>query len=378
MFGAVIAKVTQMIEKQNPQLTAYKHKMDEAKAYLSEKMLPAHLKVNALDAYSYYLKRKSSFGEANILNGLPEELKTKLVYELYFREIKDINLFSQARSYDERQFVVKIVQNIKPQRAVRGETIFRAGDIAKNIVFVMSGIIRISTLVDDTQEVVAGYCSKGGFFGEIEYHKKTLRLADYKAILNCSLLSVPTMVFDEACQEYPEAGAKFRKLLNYRSENFQKALKLPPIRSPTKASSMPTVRGSSITARISATLNIMLTPFAPCVRMFEADPNTAPNQYGGTTSSKERRKSGHDFQSSKALPSRMQLWVDGELRLPMTLDDEFKMTTDAQERTYRVMYLDTSSVVFEKSDSHATSASLKRRKTSAGNGFIRRYSGDIP
>ena len=29
-------------------------------------------------------------------------LKTKLVYELYFREIKDISLFNEARSYDEK------------------------------------------------------------------------------------------------------------------------------------------------------------------------------------------------------------------------------------------------------------------------------------
>jgi CRP-like cAMP-binding protein len=361
VFGAVIAQVTQMIEKQNPQLSAYKAKMDEVKAYLGEKRLPSHVKVKALDAYSYYLKRKSSFGEAYILDGLPEELKTKLVYELYFREIKDITLFAQARTYAERQFVVRIVQNIKPQRAVRGESIFRAGDIAKNVVFVMSGVIRISTLVDDTQEVVVGYCSKGGFFGEIEYHKKTLRIADYKAVLNCSLLSVPTHVLDSACEEFPEAGAKFKRLLDYRSDNFQKAVKMPPIRSPTKASGRPTLLGSSLTYKASTVLSYALRPLQPCLKLFEADPHTSGTHLGGHTS--DRRKS--EFTSGKSLPSRLQLFVDGELRLPVTLGDDFKMTNEEDMRTYRIMYLDTSSVVFQKEEA-ADNGMLKRRKTGMG------------
>ena len=364
VFGAVIAQVTSMIENQNPQLTAYKAKMDEVKAYLSEKRPPPHLRQKALDAYSYYLKRKSSFGERAILDGLPEELKTKLVYELYFREIKGIDLFSEAKTYDEKLFVVRVVQHMKPQRASKGETIFRAGDIAKHIVFVMSGIIRISTLVDDTQEVVVGYCSKGGFFGDIEYHKKTLRLADYKAALNCSLLSVPARVFDEACAEYPEAGAKFRKLLDYRNDNFQKASKLPPIRSPTKVSSSPRLMGSSLTAKISSCLAWTLRPITPCLKVFETDPHTSTSSLGGTISHSNTSKRRSEV---KSLPSRLQLWVDGELRLPVTLGDEFKITTDEEMLTYRVMYLDTSSISFDEDsigvDMESMSGRARRKST---------------
>ena len=47
MFGAIIAQVTRLIESRNPQAKAFKEKMDELKAYLSEKHLPTKLKTAA-------------------------------------------------------------------------------------------------------------------------------------------------------------------------------------------------------------------------------------------------------------------------------------------------------------------------------------------
>ena len=86
-------------------------------------------------------------------------------------------------------------------------------------------------------------------------------------------------MFDEACEEFPN-WSQVQKLLDYRNDNFQKASKLPPIRSPTKMSSTPRLMGSSLTARIvmskldSASLGSMF-------KVFEADPHTSTNSWGG-------------------------------------------------------------------------------------------------
>lgn len=330
VFGALIAQVTRMIESRNPQLKAYKSKMDEIKAYLGEKKLPQHIRTQALEAYAYFLQRKSSFGETYILDGLPDEMVRKLVFELYYREISSISLFREATTYSERCFVVRLVRNIVPQRAARGEVIFNTGDIAQRILFVMSGLVRMSTLVDGDLEVIVGYVTKGGFFGDIELGKRTTRLADYKAVMNCTILAVSNDCFEEACVEFPEAGAKFKKLMEHRYKQFQAACKMPSIRSPRmeglskkKSGLSGKFLNSSLVrkaAELSASISLK-------IRGKKED-----------LGSIHKRRSV-DFSTGKALPSRLQLWVDGDLRLPASLGDEFKIIMEQDNITYRVMYM---------------------------------------
>lgn len=354
IFGAVIAQVTSIIENQNPQLRAYKMRMDECKAYLAEKKLPEHTRVQVLENYSYYLQRKSTFSEAVILGSLPPDIVTKIVYETYYREICGISLFSEAATVSERRFVVHLIRNIKPQKANRGDVIFNAGDVSEHIVFLMSGLVRISQLNDGTQEVVAGYTSKGGFFGDFECGKRTLRLADYKAAMHCTLLSIPMAVFEEAEFLYPQAAVKWRKLLKYRYANFMKAIQKPPIRSPTRTTVSPRGAAASVTSLITNMFSNMSHLLSPV----------------GTAS--ERRKS-MDFTSGKSLPSRLQLWVDGELRLPNSLSDEFKISTDKEVVTYRVMYLDTSEEGLAPITlPGAPGGSLERTNSFTGNRKMRR------
>lgn len=44
VFGALISKVTTLIDKRNPQAKAYKEKMDEVKAFLDDKAFSGELK----------------------------------------------------------------------------------------------------------------------------------------------------------------------------------------------------------------------------------------------------------------------------------------------------------------------------------------------
>jgi len=332
VFGALIAQVTRMIESQNPQLKAYKAKMDEIKAYLGEKKLPQQIRTTALEAYAYYLQRKSSFGETHILDGLPDEMVRKLVFELYYREISSISLFREATTYSERCFVVHLVRNIRPQRAARGEVIFNTGDIAQSILFVMSGLVRMSTLVDGDLEVIVGYVTKGGFFGDIELGKRTTRLADYKAVMNCTILAVSNECFEEACAEYPEAGAKFKKLMEHRYKTFQAACKMPSIRSPRMDGASKKKVGLS-----GKFLNSVLVRKAT-EASFSILSRLRGKKEDMSLGSIHKRRSV-DFSTGKALPSRLQLWVDGELRLPASLGDEFKLIMQQDNITYRVMYM---------------------------------------
>ena len=62
------------------------------------------------EAYSYYLTKKSSFGESGIFEDLPQPLLFKLVLQLYEKDIKKVQMF---RTYD-CSFVVELAINSKP------------------------------------------------------------------------------------------------------------------------------------------------------------------------------------------------------------------------------------------------------------------------
>ena len=110
MFGAVIAQVTRLIESRNPQARAFKMRMDELKAYLTEKKLPLQIKKDAKDAYAYYYTRQSTLAETGIFEDLPSHLLFKLIHNIYHKEIHKINLF---RTMDD-SFVQFILMNTKP------------------------------------------------------------------------------------------------------------------------------------------------------------------------------------------------------------------------------------------------------------------------
>lgn len=217
MFGSIITKVTKIIINRNPQASNLKYKMDDLKGYLNEKHLPSVIKEAALDAYSYYMHKKSLIGECGIFDEMPKPLLVKLVQSIYQEEIQTIGVFKKY----EDTFVVQIVINSLPFQVKTGEIIMDMGDVSSDILFLMMGKIQISTTYLETtnmrkrqlqplptqqeldtmkesppstsrsekpnlsgkgrfgkdkksslhNEAVAGYCNTGNFVGDTEFLK---------------------------------------------------------------------------------------------------------------------------------------------------------------------------------------------------------------
>jgi len=223
LFGAVIAQVTRLIESRNPQARAFKEKMDELKAYLNEKLLPTKLKVAARDAYGYFLGRKSSFGETGIFTDLPPNLLNKLVLSIYSTEVHRIHLFKDC----DENFIVKLVIHSKPFQAMPGTLIVEKGDVPDEIMFVMRGLVQFTTVgyteLDGVVDAVTGYSTEGGYFGDFEYYRRTIRMVSHRAMCNCSVIAIPTGVLDEAIGTYPSTGDRVTTELQQRYENFVEA-----------------------------------------------------------------------------------------------------------------------------------------------------------
>lgn len=222
MMGAVISQVTRIMALSNPQAKAFKDKMDELKAYLNGSFasLPQELKFRTIDAYAYYLRKRSAFGEAAIFNELPQNLLSKLIRNVYSSEIQSINLFRKAGN----GFVLDMMAFARPFHAFRGEIICMQGDIAADTFFLLRGLVRI-IVHDGTHDVVIGYVTQGHYFGDMEICMKSSYQATYEAVIPSSLLAISSEAVSNATRRTVLAGQSFLEESKVRYQNFSYVMK---------------------------------------------------------------------------------------------------------------------------------------------------------
>ena len=176
-------------------------------------------------AYSYYLRHKSCFNEADLLDELPETLREALVKDVYAAEINRIHLFR----YYNISFVVDIVSHLKPFRAYAGEKIFDAHDVVNEIIFITNGVVQLS-ISRGYKEVVFGFASEGGYFGDLGYYSSGLHVGNKTAVTLCHLLAMDTTLLEDVLCSHPEAAARFQDEICVRYDNFL-ACRMSPDRS---------------------------------------------------------------------------------------------------------------------------------------------------
>ena len=199
----------------------------------------------------YYLRRNQSCADGDLFDGLPKEMLYKLINSTYSREIQTIDLFRTSNIH----FLSQLIVHVRPYHAATGEVIYEMGDIATEVTFIIRGSVRITAfglggvggksrpdsygnemspdgkaLDNGTQRrkkskninySLLGYSSAGGYFGDLEFVKKSTRIARYVATDSCSLIAISYEKLNEAIAMHPSAGNKFLADLRSRYENFQ-------------------------------------------------------------------------------------------------------------------------------------------------------------
>jgi CRP-like cAMP-binding protein len=143
------------------------------------------------------------------------------VLSIYSKEVHRILLFREC----EENFIVQLIIAAKPFQALPGTKIVLKGDVADEVMFLMRGVVQFTTVGytedEGVVDAVTGYSTEGGYFGDFEYYKRTIRLVTHRAMCNCSIMSIPTSVIDTALSRYPVTGEKiFGFELERRYQNF--------------------------------------------------------------------------------------------------------------------------------------------------------------
>jgi hypothetical protein len=96
--------------------------------------------------------------EDAFLGELPGSLRKKVVMRLYAEVIRRVPLF---KTLDE-DATVAICTALRPLVAPAGELIFREGETATAVYFIIDGTCRVSI-----RGITLGHLKSGGFFGEM-------------------------------------------------------------------------------------------------------------------------------------------------------------------------------------------------------------------
>ena len=106
------------------------------------------------------------------------------------------------------EFVVRILVSSQPFQAKLGDVVAKCGDLAEDIIFISKGAISI-VKYDGYKPVISGFANQSHYFGDFEYFRPTVRIADYIAVRSSSLLSFSHSSFHQAIHENSDSGAKF-------------------------------------------------------------------------------------------------------------------------------------------------------------------------
>ena len=136
------------------------------------------------DAYAYFLKCRPSIAQNGLYSELPTQLRNTLINDVFYREIKAINIFNDS----DNAFITQIIEFSKPQLFTPGDIIFEMGDCAHEICFLISG--SVSIISPGLKNVLVGCCTAGGFFGDFEFFKNSVRTVRYEAVHKCTLLAI--------------------------------------------------------------------------------------------------------------------------------------------------------------------------------------------
>ena len=223
LFGAIIAKVREVIESRNLIIKETARKEEALKGFLEDKAISKVLKFEAKDAYTYYMKLRPNLAENGLYNELPPNLSIRLVEHAYQREISQIDLF---RDFFDRAFVASIMVHSRPFMTQVGQVIYEEGDVAECMCFILRGSVRITRVTPSKQrDALLGYATAGNFFGDFEYYRSSLRTARFQCVRNCTMYSIDYEHIRKAVEDHFDAGVKFLSFMKSRYDNFQRVLK---------------------------------------------------------------------------------------------------------------------------------------------------------
>ena len=216
-FSLVSADISNIVTASRATVTEYKNKMSLLETWMKSTKLDVALRQRIRRYYSHIWDKFKGLDENSIINDLPQTLREEILAFLLNNMIKHIDLFPK----NDEGFLLNIVKIFSFVTIPQDEFVFRVGEVATEIYFILEGSAAIYS--KDTNTPLANV-EKNDFFGDISLIKlKPLyRMHSVKAVSNLSLaiLKADDLIFLR--DKYKKAFDVIQSGLNRRKEDLSK------------------------------------------------------------------------------------------------------------------------------------------------------------
>lgn len=178
-----------------------------------------HAKLSKAIEYHY---RQSTLEIDEMLQDLPLNLRTQLLIVIYQKLLQNNSFFEQKPSY----FVAYVAPLLKPVRFEEGEHIYKKGDLALEMYFIVTGEVAMMTSISEGESIPVNILSDGYYFGEIDllFSENKNRANDVKAISDTELLTLPVADFENMLRMFPEESIEILALAQQRNQRLKEKI----------------------------------------------------------------------------------------------------------------------------------------------------------
>jgi CRP-like cAMP-binding protein len=212
---------------------AYSENLEKTETYnkwMENMKLSVELRQRVASYHELKWKKFKGLDENEILNDLPSSLKDNISENILRGMIEKSDLFSSV----EKGFTMSFIKKLKFLVFNKEEYIFRKGDIAEDVYFIVEGTVGV---MDLDQKTIIVRLKNGALFGEmgvIQFSAGT-RSRSIKALDDVSLVMINIEDFRELCDQYPAAHQMILQKINERNkqnQQRQEAKTPPPVLKP--------------------------------------------------------------------------------------------------------------------------------------------------
>lgn len=167
--------------------------------------------------YSAEKRGFSWLDKLSIFNELPKPLRYEVAMNMHHGAVRELNFFE----HKDQSIIAAIVPLLQPMFLERNDYVYKKGEFADEIYFIVRG--RIS-YVFGKEETVLKYMQKGSYFGDIEVVKGIARKYSAKGVRSTELLIMHRQVVQEIIDEHPNVWDEIKEIALEREKINEKAI----------------------------------------------------------------------------------------------------------------------------------------------------------
>jgi hypothetical protein len=218
IYGYVIGNISSILSNVDIAHIKFQEKLDTINSFLKYKKIPNSLS-NRIRAYYINLwEYRHGIDEKDIWQELPTAIKIDVSLFLHERLISVVPFFREATEELKRE----VVQELKPLAFMKGDLIFRQGDVPHNMYFIAKG--RVDIINEETGKKLTTL-HEGSFFGEMALVDDSLRSASARASSFCDLYTLGKDTFEEVLEHHPSFARSVKSMAKKRKLESRETLK---------------------------------------------------------------------------------------------------------------------------------------------------------